>query len=164
MQIARLLPAFLLLLLAGHPALSASFDAQVVRVKDGDSLIVYRRDVKRQSEIRLAGIDAPELSQPWGIQARSALRVLAGGKPVRIEVTDRDRYGRLIGKMWVARIYVNARMAETGNAWAFRRYYDDKAIRDGQKAAKAGRRGLWSLPAPQRIPPADWREQHPRMD
>lgn len=164
MRIPRFPLAALLWLLAAHPALATAFDAQVVRVKDGDSVLVYRPDVKRQSEIRLAGIDAPELAQPWGIQSRSALRLLLGKKPVRVEVTDRDRYGRLVGKMWVGRTYVNAYMAETGNAWAFRRYYNDKAIREGQKAAKAAGRGLWSLPPDQRIPPADWREQHPRTD
>ena len=108
----------------------------------------------------MRGIDDGDLRpRDWRLaEVEAALGVM------RVEVTDRDRYGRLVGKMWVGRTYVNAYMAETGNAWAFRRYYNDKAIREGQKAAKAAGRGLWSLPPDQRIPPADWREQHPRTD
>ena len=151
----------MLLLCWAWPAEAASFIAQVVRVKDGDSLVVWRPDVKRQSELRLAGIDAPELSQPWGIQSRSALRLLVDRRQVEVDVTDRDRYGRLVAKIRLGPIYVNARMTETGNAWAFRRYLDDAAIREGQRRARAAKRGLWSLPPEQQVPPATWRARNP---
>lgn len=159
----RLRLLFLLAALLGvSPALATSFTARVVRVKDGDSLVVERHDVKRTSEIRLAGIDAPELAQPWGIQARSGLRRIVLGRAVRVEVTDRDRYGRLVGKVWQGKAYVNAAMTLSGNAWAFDRYMPDKAIRAGQEEAQRKKIGLWSLPEPDRIPPASWRAQHPR--
>lgn len=159
-SLARML--LLLALLAATPAFATSFTGRVLRVKDGDSLVVQRYDVKRTSEIRLAGIDAPELAQPWGIQARSGLRRIAQGKDVTVEVTDRDRYGRLVGKVWQGRAYVNAAMTLSGNAWAFDRYLPDKAIRAGHNQAKKAGLGLWSLPEPDRIPPASWRAQHPR--
>ena len=113
----------------------AAFEGRVTRVKDGDSLLVFRPDVKRTSEIRLAGIDAPEYSQPWGIQSRSALRLLVNGKQVRVEVTDRDRYNRVVARVWVGKTYVNAWMTEQGHAWAFDRYMKDSHIRAGQDAA-----------------------------
>lgn len=159
-RLARLL--LLSALLAATPAFATSFKARVLRVKDGDSLVIQRYDVKRTSEIRLVGIDAPELAQPWGIQSRSGLRRIVQGKDVTVEVTDRDRYGRLVGKVWQGRAYVNAAMTLSGNAWAFDRYLPDKAIRAGHNEAEKARRGLWSLPAPDRIPPASWRAQHPR--
>lgn len=153
----------LLLALSGAaPAWATSFTATVVRVKDGDSLVVERHDVKRRSEIRMAGIDAPELAQPWGIQSRTALRRMVQGKEVTVEVVDRDRYGRLVGKLWQGRAYVNAQMTLSGNAWAFDRYMPDKAIRAGQEEARRLNRGLWALPPEQRIPPASWRALHPR--
>lgn len=152
----------MLALLGAAPAWATSFTAKVVRVKDGDSLVVQRYDVKRTSEIRMAGIDAPELAQPWGIQSRSALRRLTLGKDVRVEVTDRDRYGRLVGRVWQGKAYVNAAMTRSGDAWAFDRYLPDKAIRAGHEEAQRNRRGLWALPAAQRIPPASWRALHPR--
>ncbi len=149
-------------LFGAEPALATTFTGRVVRVKDGDSLVVERYDVKRTSEIRLAGIDAPELDQPWGIQSRSGLRRIVLGKDVQVEVTDRDRYGRLVGKLWQGRAYVNAKMTLSGHAWAFDRYLPDKEIRAGQEEAKRAGRGLWSLPEPDRIPPPSWRAQHPR--
>jgi endonuclease YncB( thermonuclease family) len=157
----RVLPV-LILLLGSIPAAATRFEGRVVGVKDGDSLLVHRPDVKRTSELRLAGIDAPELAQPWGIQSRSALRRLSQGSAVRVEVTDRDRYGRLVARVWQGRTYVNAEMTRQGHAWAFDRYLADSAIRAGQREARAAKRGLWSLPPQDRLPPATWRERHPR--
>lgn len=145
------------------PALAARFEAVVVRVKDGDSLVVERVREKRQSELRLFGIDAPELDQPWGIQSRTALRRLVGGKTITVETMDRDRYGRLVARVWVGRTYVNAAMAWNGDAWAFTRYGPDPAITDGHKSARAAGRGLWSLPPSERVPPATWRQRNPRQ-
>lgn len=158
--LARLLLSLALLLTAPAAAVTR-FEAQVLRVKDGDSLVVLRKDVKRQSEIRMAGIDAPELAQPWGLAARSAMRRLVQGKDVVIEVTDKDRYGRLVGRVWQGRTYVNAAMTRSGNAWAFDRYLADDDIRAGQQEARHAGRGIWSLPEAQRLPPATWRRLHP---
>jgi micrococcal nuclease len=160
-QMSRTLLLCLLLLVAA-PAGATGFEGKVFRVKDGDSLMVFRPDVKRTSEIRLAGIDAPELAQPWGVQARTALRRLADGKPVRVEVTDRDRYGRLVARVWVGRTMVNAEMTRQGNAWAFDRYLKDPEIRAGQELARREKRGLWALPPADRLPPPTWRERHPQ--
>jgi micrococcal nuclease len=151
-----------LLLLVSLPTAAATFEGRVVRVKDGDSLMLFRPDVKRTSEIRLAGIDAPELAQPWGVQSRSALRRLVNGETVRVEVTDRDRYGRLVAMVWLGRTKVNAEMTRQGHAWAFDRYLKDKDIRAGQDLARRQGRGLWALPPADRLPPATWRDRNPQ--
>jgi endonuclease YncB( thermonuclease family) len=151
----------LLLLFVAVPAGATVFSGTVTRVKDGDSILVHRPDVKRTSEVRLAGIDAPELAQPWGIQSRTALRRMVQDRPVRVEVTDRDAYGRLVGRVWQGRTHVNAALAAGGNAWAFDRYLKDREIRAGQDRARRERRGLWALPPEQRLPPPTWRDRHP---
>jgi endonuclease YncB( thermonuclease family) len=158
------MPRFLLFLLAllSVPAAGAPFEARVVRVKDGDSVVVERVREKRESELRLSGIDAPELGQPWGPSARAALRRLVEGRVVMVEVVDRDRYGRLVSNLWVGRAYVNAAMTRSGNAWAVRRYGADRETLAGHDAARAAGLGLWSLPPEQRVPPATWRQRHPR--
>lgn len=154
--------SILALALLSGPLAAASFEGQVVRVKDGDSIPVHRADVKRTSEVRLAGIDAPELAQPWGIQSRTALRRLVLNKPVRVEVTDRDRYGRLVGWVSQGRSDVNVAMVRSGNAWAFDRYIRRADVRAAQTEAKKAKRGLWALPPEERLPPATWRARHPR--
>jgi endonuclease YncB( thermonuclease family) len=148
------------LALAGAPAAARSFEADVLRVKDGDSLVVREVRTRRVHEIRLAGIDAPELGQPWGIQARTALKRMVEGQTVEVDVVDRDRYGRLVARVWRGRAYVNAAMTEAGHAWAYGRNRPDPAIRAGHDAARRAGRGLWSLPPEQRIPPATWRARN----
>lgn len=154
----------LLLLFLAAPVAGTAFDARLVRVLDGDSLLVERLPQKRESELRLEGIDAPERGQPWGAQARSALRRLVTGQPLRVEVVTRDRYGRLVVRLWAGRTDVNLAMVASGNAWAYRAYDPPRAILNAETQARAARRGLWSLPPDQRIPPATWRERHPRSD
>ena len=51
--------------------------------------------------IRLQGIDAPERKQPYGRTSGRSLSALVAGKQVRVEYDKRDRYGRIIGVVWV---------------------------------------------------------------
>lgn len=75
----------------GDP-LPAELVGRVVGVHDGDTLtlLVDRREYK----VRLAGIDAPELAQPYGRKAKQALSDLVFGEAIRVETAGRDRYGR----------------------------------------------------------------------
>ena len=54
-----------------------------------------------QHRIRLQGIDAPERKQPIPKSLRSPLSALVAGKQVRVEYDKRDRYGRIVGTVWV---------------------------------------------------------------
>lgn len=138
------------------------FEGMVVRVKDGDSLLIKRLNRDHINEIRMAGIDAPEYGQPWGNEATDAMRKLVLGKRVTVEVTDKDRYDRLVAKVWQDGLYINAEMTRAGHAWAFDRYMKDAEIRAGQNAARKAKRGLWALPPEDRLPPPTWRALHPR--
>jgi micrococcal nuclease len=59
-------------------------------VVDGDTIIIDR------CNIRLAGIDAPELDHPWGNKAKWALYQLCKGQVVTAEVTGDLSYDRLV--------------------------------------------------------------------
>jgi endonuclease YncB( thermonuclease family) len=54
-----------------------------------------------QHRIRLQGIDAPERKQPYGKASGRSLSTLVAGKQVRVEYDKRDRYGRIIGVVWL---------------------------------------------------------------
>ena len=56
---------------------------------------------KEHRRVRLAGIDAPEKRQPFGNASRKKLRDLVAGKEVLVEFEKYDRYGRIVGKVWV---------------------------------------------------------------
>ncbi len=123
---------------------------------DGDSLRIAG------VEIRLKGIDAPELNQtcnhgprevPCGREARQHLRrMLASGLATCIG-EGADRYGRMLARCRVRGIDVNAAMVRDGHAVSFGEYAAEEA------QAKAGYRGLWAGTFER---PRDWRERNPR--
>lgn len=59
-------------------------------VIDGDTIVI------RRTKIRLAGIDAPELDQPWGQKAKWAMVGLCKGQIVTAELTGERSYDRLV--------------------------------------------------------------------
>jgi endonuclease YncB( thermonuclease family) len=131
----------------------------VVRIADGDSFTVARSGSSATDEIRIHGIDAPERSQPWSRRAREALSERLFGKVVRIDPVERDRHGRLVAEVWADGASVGAAQVREGHAWVFRRYTRSQALRALEAEAQAAKRGLWSLPEPERIPPWEWRQR-----
>jgi endonuclease YncB( thermonuclease family) len=134
----------------------------VTAVSDGDTIR------SGQLRIRLHGIDAPERQQHcttsdgarWacGNAARDALKTLvASVAALDCQITDVDRYGRLIMRCFAGEIDVGARLVRTGMALAYRRYADDY-IAD-EEAARAARLGLW---AGQFDAPWEWRRSKQR--
>jgi endonuclease YncB( thermonuclease family) len=85
---------------------ATTFDAQVVRVVDGDSLIVLMD--KQQLRVRLKEIDAPELKQPFGKHSRQSLTGLCATKRARVMWTEKDRNGRLLARVWCSGADANA--------------------------------------------------------
>ena len=71
-----------------------------MRVVDGDTLVLLDSG-NTQHRVWLAGIDTPERRQPFGKKATENLARIAGGQPARVEFYKRDRWKRLIGKVWV---------------------------------------------------------------
>ncbi len=79
-------------------SLTASADSltgKVVKITDGDTLYVLDANYK-EHKIRLAGIDAPERRQAYGLASRKHLLSIVAGKQVTVEYQKRDRYGRIV--------------------------------------------------------------------
>jgi len=77
-----------------------SLTGKVVKITDGDTLYVLDANYK-EYKIRLAGIDAPERKQAYGLASRKHLALIVAGKQVTVEYQKRDRYGRIVGKAWL---------------------------------------------------------------
>ena len=135
---------------------SETLDARVVGVADGDTITVVVG--ARQAKIRLAEIDTPERSQPWGARAKKALSDKVFGERVRIVVVDKDRYGRLIGYVERDGRQVNREMVAEGHAWVYRKYLRDRTFLAVEDEARAKGAGLWSLPDADKLPPWEWRK------
>jgi endonuclease YncB( thermonuclease family) len=127
---------------------------KVVGVHDGDSITVLASG-NEQIKVRLEGIDAPELKQPFSQSAKEALSSLVFGKAVNFERLKKDRYGRTIAVIFVGQTKVNLELVKQGFAWRYDAYSQDPVLLDAQNSAKAAKRGLRADPSP--VPPWEWR-------
>lgn len=129
--------------------------ARVTGVHDGDTvwLLIAGQSVR----VRLAEIDAPEVSQAFGRRSEQALRELIGKRDVRASWSQLDRYQRPIVRLYVDDRDVNAEMVRLGMAWAFVRYLTDRRFITYEAEARAAGRGLWADPHP--VAPWAWRKQ-----
>lgn len=129
------------------PAAGTEEPATLVRVVDGDTVVV--RVGGREERVRLIGIDTPERDECFFRQASDHLARLLGAGPLRLvrDVSERDRYGRLLRYLWAGGVFVNARMVADGYAHAST-FPPDVAhaeeLRGLQREARAASRGLWA--------------------
>ena len=140
-----------------HRPGAAAIEGVTLRVVDGDSLW-FTPTGKPAIEVRLADIDAPELCQPHGREARRALAELVLHKPGRLRVLARDAYGRLVARLDLAGVDVATRMVEEGQAWSSRHRHDRGPLVKQERMARALARGLHA--ASGAVMPSDFRRSH----
>jgi endonuclease YncB( thermonuclease family) len=155
-------------------ALTARADyllANVVQVHDGDTITVSlagsaaSRGKPRLVRVRLNGIDAPELAQPYGLASRDHLAAAVLNKKVMLTTVTMDRYGRIVAKVTSNGVDECLDQLNAGAAWLYTQYLNSLSQADRPAYIKATvdaheqHRGLWALDA--QIPPWDWRKQHP---
>lgn len=120
----------------------------VVGVTDGDTITVLD-DQKTQHKIRLAGIDAPEKSQPFGQQSKEYLSSLVFDHRVTVETGKQDRYRRTVGKVIIDGRDANLAQVVAGMAWHYKKYEGEQSpsdrllYADAEREAREVRRGLW---------------------
>ena len=126
---------------------SAADTATVTRVIDGDTIVI-----DTGQRLRYIGIDTPEVHpvpEAWGAEAWQANRNLVEGKIIRLErdVTETDKYGRLLRYVYVDDILVNAELVKLGLAEA-KAYPPDTRYQDMleqlEEEARQARRGMWA--------------------
>ena len=142
------------------PGQVLAWQGKVVRVLDGDSLLVKRGG--RLHEIRLYGIDAPEYKQPFGQQARRVTNRMIYEKVVDIQPMDVDRYHRTVALVRVGGRLVNRELVHRGAAWLYPRYCKKqplcRQLRAEEQQARSRRLGLWAAPNP--LSPSQWKRRN----
>lgn len=112
----------------------------VDRVIDGDTFVTATGE-----RIRLYGIDAPEMDQPYGPEAKAVLTDLLDG-PVTIDRVTKDRYGRTIATAKGRGREIASEMIAAGAAWMYRKYCSRPLcvnLRRLEAKSKRLRKGLW---------------------
>jgi len=127
-------------------------EALAIRVVDGDTIEVEIEG--ERYKVRYIGIDTPELhhpTKPVGYYAQEAYeknRELVEGQTVFLEkdVSETDRYGRLLRYVYMGDVFVNAYLVQHGYA-QISTYppdvkYQERFLELQREAREAGR-GLW---------------------
>lgn len=127
---------------------------KVTRVIDGDTI-----ELENGERVRYIGIDTPETVDPrkpvqcFGVEASRKNKELVEGKSVRLEkdITDKDKYNRLLRYVWIDDILINLELVKQGFAHSYSYPPDIKyqdRFRLAEQQAREAKIGLWnSCPA-----------------
>lgn len=123
--------------------MSISFADQIkiIKIYDGDTITALTSQ-KEKIKIRLYGIDAPELKQPFGKASKRHLIDLISNKSLYINEKGKDKYGRTLAILYNGDQDINAQMVIDGYAWAYDKFSKDYVA--FQQNAQALKKGLWS--------------------
>ncbi|STQ89217.1 thermonuclease family protein [Iodobacter fluviatilis] len=155
---------FLLSACRAEPVPVALISGMVIKVSDGDSLLM-RDDQNQEHQLRLAFIDAPEYSQPFGSEARRNLDRLIYRQRVQAQVVDTDRYQRSVVVLHLGNADINSEQIKAGFAWHYQHFArgkqstaDYEYYQRLEQQARQARIGLWQDARP--VPPWDDRKAH----
>ena len=92
---------------------------EVIRVIDGDTV-----ELKNGERLRYNDIDTPETVHPskpiecYGVEARKKNKELVEGETILVELgnPEKDKYGRLLGYVYIDDLFVNAELVRGGYA------------------------------------------------
>lgn len=121
--------------------------AKVTRVIDGDTI-----EIEGGQRVRYIGVDTPEVTgtaECFGIQASNKNKELVLNKNVELEkdVSETDRYGRLLRYVYIDGAMVNESLVREGFANASTYPPDVKhqsLFRTAEQEARNNNKGLWS--------------------
>lgn len=124
---------------------AASLYGKVVEVSEGDSLSIF--NMNRSVRVKLLGIDAPEMKQPFAEVSRQHLSDLVLGKFVTVEYSGMNS-GGIVGKVMLDQTDICAQMVRDGAAWYNSKLgnvgeVESQVYQQSEMAARQERRGLW---------------------
>lgn len=125
-------------------------EVKVIKVIDGDTI-----ELENGQRVRYIGIDTPETVDPrkpvqcFGMEASGKNKELVESKTIRLEkdVSETDKYGRLLRYVYVGSIFVNDYLIKEGFAHASSYPPDIKyqnQFRESEIQAQSQNIGLWS--------------------
>jgi micrococcal nuclease len=142
------------------PLHAATFQGIVTHVTDGDSIWVRPVSGGAPREVRMQGIDAPEICQAFGEQSRSALAARVLHRQVRVNSRARDSYSRVLGRVSLGSEDLGGWMVGRGYAWSYRFRAKGGPYQALQAQARSARLGLWN--SGHAVEPRLFRRQHGR--
>ncbi|EOA2863118.1 thermonuclease family protein [Campylobacter upsaliensis] len=128
--------------------LEKELTGKVSKVIDGDTIELLAKTSKTNPynhiaklKIRLYGIDAPELKQAYGKEAKEFLSALVLKQEVSLIIENKDKYDRFVGTLFLKGQDINKEMVKNGYAHAYESF--SKKYLAEQADAKMFKLGLW---------------------
>ncbi|EAK0962142.1 thermonuclease [Campylobacter upsaliensis] len=128
--------------------LEKELTGKVSKVIDGDTIELLAKTSKENPynhitklKIRLYGIDAPELKQAYGKEAKEYLSALVLKQEVSLIIENKDKYERIVGTIFLKGKDINKEMVKNGYAHAYESF--SKKYLAEQADAKMFKLGLW---------------------
>ncbi len=90
------------------------------------------------------------------MEAKRALSKKLFEKQVKLKITGKDKYNRLLAHLYLDDRWINKEMVSDGWAWHFKKYSSDKQLADAEIEARNAPRGLWVDEQP--VSPWDFRD------
>lgn len=129
---------------------SAKQIVKVIRVVDGDTIVI-----EGNIKLRYIGINAPESVDPrrpvqcFGKEASDRNKELVEGKTVSLEkdVSETDKYGRLLRYVYLDGIMINKQLVSEGYAFASSYPPDithQQELKNAENDARTSMKGLWN--------------------
>jgi len=114
-------------------------------------------------KIKLRGVDAPEISQAYGTQARDYVAQRCENQLVTLRLYGKDQLNRSIADVIAGassnQTSINQQLVENGFAWHDVALDGQEVLAQAEKAARQERRGLWMDDKP--TPPWEYRKKYP---
>jgi micrococcal nuclease len=135
----------LILLIILTPFVSLGTLTKVTRIIDGDTF-----ETEKGEKVRIIGINAPEITDIFGEEAKTHLSQLIEGQIVDLlpdQISnDRDRYNRLLRYVILNGRDINKQMILDGYAFAYLKYHFDKQseYKEAQVTASNNSVGIWN--------------------
>jgi endonuclease YncB( thermonuclease family) len=142
-----LLFAAMFLLGFGNDVRAASLYGKVIEVNEGDLITVF--NLNRPVKVRLLGVDAPDIGQPFAEVAQQHLKDLVLDRMVLVEYTGLSANSSIVGKVTVDGADICAQMIRDGAAWfdinnnSRLSEVDRQVYGQSEAAARTERRGIW---------------------
>jgi micrococcal nuclease len=129
---------------------SSGYGADVVAVKDGDTIVVKHN--QNLEIIRLMGIACPKHDQRFGAEVVRATASLCLGQTVVVEAQSHDRDGRIIANVLLMNGgSLSSQLIGMGFAWC---PTNDLSLENLEASAREEHLGLWGRS--DFVPPFDW--------
>ncbi|ECH3612143.1 thermonuclease family protein [Campylobacter upsaliensis] len=142
--------------------LEKELTGKVSKVIDGDTIELLAKTSKENPynhiiklKIRLYGIDAPELKQAYGKEAKEFLSALVLKQEVSLIIENKDKYERIVGTLFLKGQDINKEMVKNGYAHAYESF--SKKYLAEQADAKMFKLGLWQ--DEKAVKPSEFRKQ-----